>query len=62
MSGAAGHAARAFRRCWWAQTGHRSGCAHVRRSLQEARDHPVFPLDSLICTRGLGVGYCPGRF
>ena len=26
---AVGHAARAFRRCWWAQMGHRSGCAHA---------------------------------
>eukprot|EP00964_Phaeocystis_antarctica_P004413 scaffold2390_cov57-Phaeocystis_antarctica.AAC.3 len=26
-AGAVSHAALAFRRCWWAQTGHRSGCA-----------------------------------
>ena len=26
---ATAHAARSFRRCWWAQTGHRSGCAHA---------------------------------
>jgi len=34
----------------------------TRRSLQEARDHHVFALDPLVCTRGLGVGHCPGRF
>ena len=34
----------------------------TRRSLQEARDHHVFELDPLVCTRGLGVGHCPGRF
>ena len=28
----------------------------TRRSLQEARDHHVFALDPLVCTRGLGVG------
>ena len=29
MLGQPAHAARSFRRCWWAQTGHRSGCAHA---------------------------------
>ena len=29
---------------------------------QEARDHHVFALDPLVCTRGLGVRHCPGRF
>ena len=36
-------------------------CAlRTRRSLQEALDHHVFALDPLVCTRGLGVGHCPG--
>ena len=34
----------------------------TRKSLQEARDHHVFALGSLVCARGLGVGHCPGRF
>ena len=33
----------------------------TRRSLQEARDHHVFALGSLVCARGR-VGHCPGRF
>ena len=43
MAGTVGHAVRAFWRCWWAQTGHRSG-SRIRRSLQEARDHRVLAI------------------
>ena len=31
----------------------RTRSAHTRRSLQEARDHHVFELGSLVCARGL---------
>ena len=56
---AVGHAARAFRRCWWAQTGpHRSGCAHAE-VLNSPSDHPapvvntfgVLPYSALLIAR-----------